>query len=263
MDITHHSMTEHIVIRHVTPAQTLHWLRLAAQDFRRASADALFYGVMFVAMGYAQVIYFTYAPSVILTLSTLFLLVGPFLAIGLYDLSRQMEGQKGRVRVTLRHSMIAWRDNPQGFTLYAALLAVMAFAWFRVSTLLFALFYDYSTVPALDKLFADAFLPQNRAFLLVYFGTGFFFAVVTFAASVVAVPMMLDKEVDTITAMIASVQAVRANKLTMSLWAAIIVILTAVGLATLFVGLLVLMPLIGMATWHAYRALITYEHDST
>jgi uncharacterized membrane protein len=263
MDITHHSVTEHVVIRHQTPAQTVQWLQRALRDLRRAPADALFYGILFVGMGYALAIYFEAAPSVILTLSTLFLLVGPFLAIGLYDLARQLEGQPAKAHVSLRQSLVAWHENLQGFTLYAALLAVVAFMWFRVSLLMFALFYDYSMVPTLNKLFVDAFLPQNRVFLFAYFATGFFFALVVFAASVVAVPMMLDKEIDTVSAMIASFQVVQQNLLTMTVWAAMIVLLTAVGLASFFIGLLVTMPLIGMATWHAYRDLITYEQDRT
>ncbi|MEF2276582.1 hypothetical protein, partial [Pseudomonas aeruginosa] len=86
-----------------------------------------------------------------------------------------------------------------------------------------------------------------------------FFAVAVFALSVCAIPMMLDKDVDTITAMVMSVQAVYHNLLTMLVWAAMIVVLTAIGFATQFIGLLLIMPLIGLSSWHAYRALINFE----
>jgi uncharacterized membrane protein len=260
MDLIHESITEHIVIHQVAPARVWHWLKLGFQDMRKVPGDAVFYGALFVLMGYLLRRYFISDPSLDMTMSTIFLLLGPFLAIGIYDLARQMENQKGaRVTVTLHHSMVAWRENLQGFTLYAALLAILVFSWFRVSMLMFALFYDFSNFPAMNQLLANAWLPENRGFLLAYFGTGFFFAAVTFAVSAISVPMMLDKEVDTVTAMVSSVQAVYRNLLTMSLWAGMIVLLTAVGLATYFIGLLITMPLIGLATWHAYRELITYE----
>jgi uncharacterized membrane protein len=102
----------------------------------------MFYGAVFVLMGYLLIAYFDSAPQFVLTLSTLFLLAGPFLAIGLYDLARQHENVFATQRVNLWHSMIAWRVNLPGFTLYAALLALMVFGWFRVSLLMFALFFD-------------------------------------------------------------------------------------------------------------------------
>ncbi|MBV8048918.1 MAG: DUF2189 domain-containing protein [Paludibacterium sp.] len=260
MDLIHDTVTEHIVIRQAAPSRIRHWLRQAVEDIRRAPADTLFYGALFVLMGYVLLYYFTMAPAYVLALSTAFLLAGPFLAIGLYDLARQREGVKRHERVSLRRSMVAWRGNVQAFTLYAALLAVMAFTWFRVSLLVFALFYDYAALPSLDDIVARLLDPQNIVFLLVYFAAGFLFALVTFVASVVSVPMMLDKEVDTVTAMLTSFMVVQRNLKTMAWWAAIIVLLTGVGLLTYFVGLLFVMPLVGLATWHAYRDMVAFEH---
>lgn len=257
MDITHLPSHEHVVVRHVTPDQPLQWLRLGWQDLRRAPADSLFYGAVFVVMGFLLNMYFDFAPQHVITLATLFLLGGPFLAIGLYDIARQLEAPAGG-RVTLMHSMTAWRVNMPGFTLFAALLAVLVFGWFRVSLLMFALFFQGS-VPSLEQLVVSAFTAENLPFLIAYFGTGFFFAVAVFALSVCAIPMMLDKEVDTVTAMVMSVQAVYRNLLTMLVWAAMIVVLTAIGFATQFIGLLIIMPLIGLSSWHAYRALINFE----
>ncbi|WP_293766492.1 DUF2189 domain-containing protein [uncultured Aquitalea sp.] len=259
MDITHGSSREHPVVHHVDASQSLQWLRQGVQDLRAAPADAMFYGAVFVLMGYLLVSYFEAAPQFVITLATLFLLAGPFLAIGLYDLARQKEMFQGGSRVNLLHSMTAWRVNLPGFTLYAALLAVLVFAWFRVSLLMFALFFDMATLPTLDGIVMNAFKPENLSFLIAYFGVGFFFALAVFAISVVSIPMMLDKEVDTVTAMVTSVQAVYKNLLTMAVWAAMIVALTAVGFATYFIGLIVIMPVVGLASWHAYRAMITYE----
>ncbi|MCL6263575.1 DUF2189 domain-containing protein [Craterilacuibacter sp. RT1T] len=257
MDITHLPSRDHPVVHHVSPADTFNWLKLGWRDLKKAPADAVFYGAVFVIMGYLLVFYFKDAPEVVITLAALFLLAGPFLAIGLYDIARQLEIFKG-TRVNLAHSMLAWRANIPSFTLYAALLAVLVFGWFRVSLLMFALFYDTSA-PTLALLVAEAWSPEHLAFLIAYFGAGLIFAVVVFAVSVIAIPMMLDKEIDTISAMAVSVQAVHKNLMTMVCWAAIIVILTAIGFATYFIGLMVLIPLIGLSTWHAYRSIITYE----
>ena len=256
MDITHLPAHEQVQIQHVAVSAPWQWLRLGWQDLWRSPADSIFYGAAFVAMGYLLNAYFSYAPQFVITLAALFLLAGPFLAIGLYDIARQLE-QGGRVR--LLHSMTAWRVNMPGFTLFAALLAVLVFGWFRVSLLLFALFFE-GNIPALDQLASMAFSADNLPFLLIYFGSGLMFAVAVFTLSCCAIPMMLHKEVDTITAMVNSVQAVYHNLLTMAVWAAMIVILTAIGFATQFIGLLLVMPLIGLSSWHAYRALIHFEH---
>lgn len=259
MDITHGTSREHPVVHHVSVTQPLFWLRQGLNDLRKAPADAMFYGAAFVLMGYLLISYFDSAPQFVLTLSTLFLLGGPFLAIGLVDLARQHEAVRAPQRVSLWHSMTAWKANLPGFTLFAALLAVLVFGWFRISLLLFALFYDTAALPSLDELLANALLPENMTFLLAYFGVGFLFAATVFALSVVAIPMLLDKEVDTVTAMVNSLQAVYKNLLTMTVWAVMIVALTAVGFATYFIGLIVIMPLLGLASWHAYRAMISYE----
>lgn len=250
----------HPVVHHVMPWYPLKWLKQGLGVLRKAPISGLFYGVAFVLMGYFLVYYFSAAPHIVITLSTLFLLAGPFLAIGFYDITKQMEGSTGSVpiRVSLFHSMMAWRSNIQGFSLYAVLLAVIVFTWFRISLLMFALFYDTATLTSLSHLLRDALLPSNRLFLLVYFGVGFFFALLVFASSVIALPMLLDKEVDTVTAVITSIQAVVKNALTMLVWAALVVVLCVFGFATYYVGLVITAPLVGFATWYAYRDLVSY-----
>lgn len=259
MELTHDSATLRVVARRVAPAMVRRWLRLALADFRRVPADALFYGAMFILMGYALTWYLSSAPQMVLLLSTLFLLGGPFLAIGLMDLARQ-GGDPARRQASLLASLQAWRRNVQGLTLYAVLLTLLAFGWFRVSQLVFALFYDDGALPRLGDLVAQAWQPQNAGFLLAYLGLALLAGMLVFCLSALAVPMMLDREIDTVSAMLASLQAVRKNRMTMAIWAAIIVLLTVLGLACYFVGLLFTMPLLAFASWHAYRDIITYEH---
>ena len=129
------------------------------------------------------------------------------------------------------------------------------FAWFRVSLLMFALFYT-DAIPTLDHILRTTFGGGHVEFLIAWFGVGLLFAVVVFAISVVAIPMMLDRDVDTVTAMLTSVRACYKNLPAMVVWALLIAVLTAIGFATMMIGLLVLMPLVGLASWHAYRALV-------
>ncbi|RXZ43536.1 DUF2189 domain-containing protein [Crenobacter cavernae] len=258
MDITHLPSHDHPVVRHVTPAHTLRWLKMGYKDFKRAPADCAFYGVIFVVMGFFLAFYFDQAPQYVITFSTIFLLAGPFLALGLYDVARQLEAFGGRVN--LMHTITSWRVNMPAFTLYAALLTVLVFGWFRMSLLMFALFFE-GPLPSLDQVVSASFTVDNIGFLVAYFGTGFFFALLVYAISAVSIPMMLDKEIDTISAMVTSLVAVYKNLLTMLLWAAIIVAMTVIGFLTYYVGLLFLMPIVALASWHAYRDLIAYELD--
>lgn len=247
------------VAREVAYMQPVSWLRKGFRDFQKAPVDCLFYGAIFVLMGYLLSAYAEQAPELEITMATIFLLAGPFLAIGLYDIAKQMEAFDGHGKVKLRHSMVSWRTNLPGFTLYAVLLAVLVFAWFRVSLLMFALFYDTATLPEINEIVSGSLRGENLAFLVSYIVVGFLFAQVVFSVSVVSIPLMMDQEVDTITAMIASVQSVFRNVLTMGIWAAIIVAMTVVGFATYYVGLIIIMPVLALASWHAYRDLITFE----
>ncbi|MDF0606759.1 DUF2189 domain-containing protein [Neisseriaceae bacterium TC5R-5] len=259
MDVTHDVPRDRPVPRQVAALQGVVWLKKGFRDFQKAPADCLFYGTAFMVMGYLLSFYVEQAPVLVITFATMFLLAGPFLAIGLYDIAKQMEAFDGRGRVRLIHSITAWRTNMPGFSLFAALLAVLVFGWFRVSLLLFALFYDTAQLASLNDIVANAFDSDNLQFLLLYFLVGFLFAQVVFSISVVSIPLLLDKEVDTITAMIASVQAVRKNVLAMGVWAAIIVAMTLIGFVTYYIGLIIIMPVLALASWHAYRDLITFE----
>jgi uncharacterized membrane protein len=120
---------------------------------------------------------------------------------------------------------------------------------------IFALFYQ-GGMPTLESFIAQLTQFDNIEFLLAYLAVGGIFAGLVFAFSVVSIPMMLDRQQDTVTAMLASFLALTRNLPTMLVWGALIVLLTAIGFATAFIGLIVLMPLVGHATWHAYRALI-------
>ena len=123
----------------------------------------------------------------------------------------------------------------------------------------FMLFFG-SEPPALDNLIhALLFSPQSAAFLVVGTITGVVLAAVTFAMTAVAIPMLVDRpECDAMTAMLVSVEAVRTNWRPMALWAFLIALFTLVGMAMMVIGLMITLPLIGHASWHAYRDLVEY-----
>ncbi len=221
------------------------WLRKAFADLRAAPAASLFYGTVLALMGFLLTRY--YAGAVGLAFTTGFLLVGPFLVIGLYDISRRRErGEALRLAPTLA----AWRANAPAIGFYALILTLTLAVWIRVSVVLVALFYP-DGVPNVAELLHT---PDAWAFLLAYAGAGGGLALLVFATSAVSLPMLLDRRnMDVISAMIVSFNVLRRNFAPMMLWAAIIVALIGLGFASWYVGLVVAVPLIGHGAWHAYR----------
>lgn len=236
-------------VRTVEASRPLRWLRAGWADM---GAGSIFYGACFAAMGGLIHVVFREAPQYVTSLAMGFMLVGPILAIGLYDLSRQRE-QHGAARFL--PSLIAWRSNPGAIGIYVLLLTVLFLIWARASLVTFALFHDEG-LPSLAGLIGQLLKGENLALIFVWFGVGLLFASLVFAISVVSIPFLLDVRAEAVTAAAASVLALARNLPAMIVWAGLIVLLTGVGMVLLYVGLMVTVPLIGHATWHAYRDLI-------
>lgn len=242
-------------LREVPAFSPFAWLIRGWDDFRAAPLASGFYGAAFAAMGWALASLYDFAYQYVSTLAGAFLLAAPFLATGLYALSRDRErGLKPRWFA----SLTAWRENLGGLGVYVLVVTVIFLVWARASLVTFALF-STGTMPDLKGFLAKAFSWGNIEFVLVYFAAGGLFATLVFAVSVVSVPMMLDRDNDAVSAAILSVQALARNPGAMAVWAFLIVLLTGLGLATFFVGLVVTMPVIGHATWHAYRDCVGWD----
>ena len=225
------------------------WLAGAAGDLRRAPVAALFYGFAFAAMGWILTWFFNNAVAYVSSLATGFLLVGPFLATGIYDIARRLE--RGEA-VPLSKTLTAWRANASSIGIFTLILSVLMMVWARASLITFALFLS-SGIPTLKGLMGQVFSLEHLDFVITWFGVGALFALLVFAASVVTIPSMMERDTDTVPAVLDSFRAVLANPGPMAVWALAIVLLVGGGMATGYVGLIVTGPWIGLATWRAYR----------
>jgi uncharacterized membrane protein len=237
------------------PVRTLaafEWIRKGIGDFRRAPALSLLYGTLFAGLCGSVYLLTRNIPWFTTGYLTGLLVIGPFLAAGLYAASRDIErGTAPSIANSLR--LLARRKTY--LTLFSLLLALTMAAWIRFSALLFALKFNTFS-PSIEAYTALLGSTDGWITLSYFIGIGLVLATAVFVVSAVAVPLILDKDADFITAMQKSVHAVTRNPAAMIVWAASIVTLTAIGVATAFIGLAVIFPILGYATWHSYRALV-------
>ncbi len=255
MDMPLHTLDRHFNlphIRHIDTARPLQWLRMGWEDLRDNVVASLAYGVFFGALGYLILMFAAPRPYLITAAISGFLLIGPIVAAGLYEISRQHTA--GR-RATLRSSLRGVFDNRDSLFTIGVVLVMVMIAWERLSAILFALLIP-GDLPSVDVLREVFLSTSHMSFVATYMIVGGAIACVVFALTAVAVPMLMDRDTDTVTAMMTSLRAVVANLPAMLLWAALIVALMAVGFATMMIGMVVLLPLLGHATWHAYRDLV-------
>ena len=239
------------------PLHTLHfgdpvrWLGLGLRDFTRAPAIGLFYGACFIAMGWALLTVYEHAPAYVLALSAGFLLVGPFLCMGLYRVSRQLE--RGE-RADFTGSLLAWNTRTGTLAIFGFVLLVLEMLWGRAALVIFAVSFD--GMPDFKGSLMMLLNPENVGFIVTYVGVGAIFAGLIYSISVVSIPMILDRQVDAITAGLTSLRLVLTQTAVLIWWGALITALVVLAMLPGFLGLLVVGPVIGHATWHAYRAAV-------
>lgn len=241
------------ILQRVSRDRPFHWLSMGARDFMKAPVPGLIYGLMVVLLGYAILWGVRAEPFLVLTFLAGFLLLGPLAAMGIYESSRLLE--QGR-SVSFMQTWRAWRDNPVVIGLYIAFLSVIMIAWIRFTSLMLALFFD--RLPAgLQTSWSSLFSTvEGLGFLGIFMTSGALAAVLVFMTGVVTLPMITDRRGEIIDGVVTSVRVVLQNPAAMAIWAGLLAALTAFGFATLMLGLMVILPILGHATWHAYRELV-------
>lgn len=241
-----------VALRPLQWRDPLRWLVLGWRDFRRAPAIGLFYGACFVGMAWALLTVYENAPAYVLALAAGFLLVGPFVCMGMYQVSEQLELGN---RPTLAASVFAWRRKTDTLAIFGFVLLVLELLWGRASLVVFVLSFD--GMPDLKGSLLALLDPKNLNFIVAYIAVGAVFAALIYAISVVSIPMILDRRTDAITAGLTSVRLVLDQPAVMIGWGAIITGLVVLAMLPWFVGLFVVGPVLGHASWHAYRAAVT------
>lgn len=239
-------------VRKVSAGRPFVWLREGLSDLSRVASTSFGYGLVFAGLGAVLLTVAWGRGHLAPALITGFLLVAPFFAIVIYALSRGLE----RGETSTVEALHAWRRNASSISLYGFLLAFTLIAWERISAILFALFYG-GNVPNLRNFLADVlFSGRYTELVMAYFGIGGLIAIAVFAFSVVAPQLMLDRDIDIATAIVTSIKCCTTNPLAMLVWAAIIAILMALGFVTWMIGLILVFPWLGHASWRAYRDLV-------
>lgn len=236
----------------------LDWLAAGWRDFCAVPGIAFLYGLILAAIsaGIFWALYSTGSASWFYVLLGGFLIVGPMLGMGLYEASRSLAaGKKPRL------SGILWvRDAARRDALLLGLLMVfLYFLWTRIAQVIYALSTWRIHKSRSEFLHFVLFETNGQMMILTGLVTGGFVAFCNYSLASVAAPMLLDRRYDVFMAMATSVRAVNRNFFPMLFWAFLIVFLTVLGIGFAFIGLAIVFPVVGMASWHAYKALVKTE----
>jgi uncharacterized membrane protein len=243
----------HLDVLRVPVFRPLVWLYRGWLDLRQHWGASLGYGALIVALGWTLLVFCGTHPYFIAAAISGFLLVGPVMSAGLCEMSRRYSfGQSA----TFDESLGGFVRNSTALFEFGAILATCAVVWFAISAVMLSTVFHIAAPDMRETLYRGFLESTNRSQVLAYVAVGGLLAVAVFTLSVVAIPLIVDRHATAGQAMRASVQAVLRNIPTMILWSALILMLTIVGYAPLLGGLLIVAPLLGHATWHAYKDMI-------
>lgn len=245
--------------RHLPANIGLQWLRAGWRDFVRQPAQSLAYGfgIFFLSAAFVWLLFSFGFDYILFPALSGFMIVAPVLAVGLYEKSRAIE--EGRP-VGFRQ-MLATRPRAGAQAFFAGLLlCLLVLLWMRAAVLIYALFFGVRPFPGIDhivgQLTGD---PMGWAMIVVGTAIGGIFAAFGLAVSAFSIPMLLDRRIDALTAMGTSMALVWNNLVPMVMWGAIVLVLFAFSVLTGLIGLIVIFPWLGHATWHAYRTVAPPE----
>ncbi len=233
------------------PARVFTWLKMGWQDLRSAKGISLAHGLLVVLLSYAVLATTLLRWELVIIAVSCFVFVGPFLATGLYAVSRTLERQE---TPSLADAIGAWRHASHCLFRFGLLLVFIGGWWVGISMLLFYFFVNVSIEDPVD--FLRYVLTQQEALFALWTILGGLYAAVTFAITVVTMPLLADRDVNSRVALQTSIRTVSENPFTMVTWAMVIMVLTGISIVTGMLGFLLLYPLMGHASWHVYRELV-------
>jgi len=258
--VTGRDRTLNVEIVQVRTYAPFTWLRHGWFDLRRNWAASLGYGALILGLGWTLLIICGTHPYFIAAAISGFLLVGPLMSAGLYEMSRRYSlGQAA-----------SFDDSLEGFARHVpalmeigVILSICAAGWFLLSAFLLGGVFHIGA-PSIRETMYHGFLDStNRRQVLAYIAVGGVLATAVFTSTVVAIPLIIDRNASAAQAMRASVTATLRNKSAMILWSVLILSLTIIGYALLLAGMLIIAPLLGHATWHAYLGMTGQQHSAT
>ena len=245
-------------VREIGISDVLDALKRGWTDFRHAPLLALFFGGICAAGGLVMfwLLSVYREPWMIIPIAVGFPLIGPFLAAGTYEVSRRIEAGE-RLEFGAILSFMFSRSRHE-FSWMAFVVLFVFWIWMYQARVLIALFLDMQAFSSVGAL-ASALFTTTDGLTLLLIGTliGAVLATIMFATTVVSMPLLVERELDLVTAIVTSWKSVLRNPRAMFCWAAIVVGLTVLAMLPVFLGLLVVFPVLGFATWHLYRRIIS------
>jgi uncharacterized membrane protein len=227
------------------------------RDFRRAPQFGLFFSAVYVLGGFAMV--WLGAGQVTWTLATSlgFPLAAPFAAVGLYEVSRRLE--RGQALVWREVLGVVWTERTRQIPWMGAIIVIYFLFWTFLAHMIFALFMGPRAMVNISTSWEAFFTQAGVVMIAVEIAVGGVLAFLLFAMTVVSLPLLLEKEVDFVSAMLLSIRTVGENPGVMAVWALVIAVLTLIAMIPWFLGLMVVLPVLGHATWHLYRRALRHE----
>lgn len=240
--------------RHLPVSAAFNWLGAGWRDLLTNPGMSLIYGLGICALSALTVwgMFLIGWDHVLFPALAGFLVIGPALATGTYEKSRRLAaGEKPSLATMLSPG----RGTGYHILFVGTILLMLALLWMRAAVLLYALFWGWKPFPGLDQIVQTLLTdPYGWALLIVGTFVGGLFAALAFAISAFSIPMLLDRKLDAFTAMGLSMSYTWHNLPVMLMWGVIVMTLTLVGVVTAFAGFIIIFPLLGHATWHAYMA---------
>ncbi|MFY0691199.1 MAG: DUF2189 domain-containing protein [Paracoccaceae bacterium] len=249
--------SQHPRIGQITLTEVFRALQCGWQDFRRAPLFGLFFSSFYVlcGLGLSLAGADTFVWTLVLSLG--FPLVAPFAAVGLYEVSRRLES--GEALDWQGVLATVWQERGRQIPWIGAIIVIVFLFWSFFAHMSLALFLGSTTLTNITTSW-EVFNSTSGVLLILFeLATGALVAFFVFSITVVSLPLLLEREIDFVSAMLISMRTVARNKKVMLVWASLIAALLFVAMLPMFLGMLLVLPVLGHATWHLYRRALYFE----